>query len=71
MIDHPEAGTAPVTLREGVDRAVVLARRQVIERHRLLRVPLAVWRGGRVVLLDPHDVPLPEVPDSGMPGTSS
>lgn len=66
MIDRPEAANVPETLREGVDRAVIRAHREVIERHRRLGVPLAVWQDGRVVLLDPHEVPLPTVPGDEM-----
>lgn len=66
MIDRVQTDDVPATLREGVDRAVVQARRDVIERHRRLGVSLAVRRDGRVVLLDPRGVPLPNVsPPSG------
>lgn len=71
MIDRPDTGGAPANLRKGVDRAVVQARRDVIERHRQLGVQLAVWRDGQVVLLDPHEVALPQVPADDTPDSAS
>ena len=64
MIDRPRTADSrrPATLRAGVDRAVVQARREVIERHRRLDVPLAIWRDGAVAIVSPHEVPLPELP---------
>lgn len=56
------AGRRPRFLRSGVDRAVVQAHRDVIERHRRLGVPLAIWRDGAVAIVSAHDVPLPELP---------
>jgi hypothetical protein len=48
-------------LRDGpaIDRAIVAARRRVIQRHRQLGVPLAIWRGGQVVEVPPESVELP------------
>jgi hypothetical protein len=48
-------------IRDGtaIDRAIVAARRRVIQRHRRLGVPLAIWRDGRVVEVDPESVELP------------
>jgi hypothetical protein len=48
-------------LRDGtaVDRAIVAARRRVIQRHRQLGVPLAIWSGGKVVEVAPESVELP------------
>ena len=37
---------------------------QIVLRHRRLDLSLAVWRDGRVVLVSPHDVSLPDVPSS-------
>lgn len=39
-----------VVLRDGdaIDRALMAAHRRVIERHRLLGVPLVTWRDGKV-----------------------
>lgn len=62
MIDHSDDSSAAPVLREGVDRAIVRARREVILRHRRLDLPLAVWRDDQVVLVSPHDVPLPGSP---------
>jgi hypothetical protein len=44
---------------ETLDRAIVAARRRVIRQHRLLGVPLAIWRDGRVVEVAPETVDLP------------
>ena len=48
-------------IRDGtaIDRAIVAARRRVIQRHRQLGVPLAIWRDGEVVEVDPESVELP------------
>jgi hypothetical protein len=48
-------------IRDGaaIDRAIVAARRRVIQRHRQLGVPLAIWRGGQVVEVSPESVELP------------
>lgn len=48
-------------LRDGaaIDRAIVAARRRVIQRHRQLGVPLVIWRGGQVVEVPPESVELP------------
>lgn len=53
-------------LRDGaaLDRAIVAARARVIRRHRLLGLPLVVWRDGRVVKLEPGSVELPDVVDA-------
>jgi hypothetical protein len=47
-------------IRDGaaIDRAIVAARRRVIQR-RQLGVPLAIWRGGQVVEVPPESVELP------------
>jgi len=49
-------------IREGtaIDRAIVAARRRVIQRHRQLGVPLVIWRGGQVVEVPPESVELPD-----------
>lgn len=49
-------------LRDGrvVDRAMVAARRRLIQEHRLRGLPLAVWRDGRVVEISPFSIELPE-----------
>ena len=46
-----------------IDRAIVAARRRVIQRHRRLGVPLAIWREGQVVEVPPESVELPADPD--------
>ena len=48
-------------IRDGaaIDRAIVAARRRVIQRHRQLGVPLAIWSGGQVVEVPPESVELP------------
>ena len=48
-------------IRDGtaIDRAIVAARRRVIQRHRQLGVPLVIWRGGQVVEVPPESVELP------------
>lgn len=54
-------------IRDGtaIDRAIVAARRRVIERHRQLGVPLAIWRDGQVVEVAPDSVELPDDPTTG------
>jgi hypothetical protein len=57
-------------VRDGdvLDRAIVAARRRVIQQHRLLRVPLAIWRDGQVVEVESESVELPaEVPGTETP----
>ncbi len=51
-------------IREGtaIDRAIVLAQRRVIRRHRQLGVPLVLWRDGQVVEVPPESVELPADP---------
>ena len=48
-------------IRDGtaIDRAIVAARRRVIQRHRHLGVPLVIWRDGEVVEVAPESVELP------------
>ena len=43
-----------------LERAMRITHARVIRRHRLLNEPLVVVRDGRVELLDPHTVPMPE-----------
>lgn len=54
-----------VAIRDGaaLDRAMVRVHRQVILYHRMLGVPLVMWRDGKVVEVDPETVELPEVPE--------
>jgi hypothetical protein len=44
---------------DALDRAIVAARGRVIRQHRLLRVPLAIWRDGQVVEVASESVELP------------
>lgn len=55
-------------LRDGtlIDQAIVAARRRVIQRHRQLGVPLAIWRGGQVVEVPPESVELPAASGGAM-----
>ena len=48
-------------VRDGhvIDGAIVAARRRVIRQHRLLSVPLAIWRDGKIVEVAPESVELP------------
>jgi predicted ABC-type ATPase len=43
-----------------MERAMRIVHARVIRRHRLLNEPLVVERNGKVLLLDPHTVPMPE-----------
>lgn len=54
-------------IRDGtaIDRAIVAARRRVIQRHRQLGVPLVIWRDGQVVEVAPDSVDLPDDPTTG------
>ena len=49
-------------MRDGkeVDRAMDRAFRRVVERHRLLGLPLVMWRDGRVVRVPAESIRLPE-----------
>jgi hypothetical protein len=42
-----------------VDRAIVRAHAEAVRRHRLLGVPLVIWRDGQVVEVSPDAVPIP------------
>ncbi len=63
--NRPTPQNVEEILRDGsaIDRAIVAAHRRVILRHRQLRVPLAIWRGGEVVEIPPDSVDLPPDPD--------
>lgn len=60
MSRRPSRDIASI-IRDGaaIDQAIVAARRRVIQRHRQLGVPLAIWRGGQVVEVAPESVELP------------
>ncbi len=57
-------------IRDGtaIDRAIVAARRRVIQRHRQLGVPLVIWRDGMVVEVAPDSVDLPDDTPTGTAG---
>lgn len=44
-----------------VDRAVVQAQADVVRRHRLLGIPLVIWRDGQVLETPADQVPIPAV----------
>lgn len=46
--------------RTAVDRAVAEAAHDAVRLHRRHNVPLVSWRDGKVLYVDPWDVPLPE-----------
>ena len=50
MSQRPTRDIASI-IREGsaIDRAMAAAQRRVVLRHRLLGIPLVIWRDGRVV----------------------
>lgn len=43
-----------------IDEAVKLAVREAVLRHKLLGNPIAVWRDGKVVWLQPEEIDLGE-----------
>lgn len=47
---------------DAIDRAIVAAHRRVIRQHRLLGIPLVIWRDGKVVEVAPESVRLPALP---------
>lgn len=51
--------------RTAVDRAVAQAAQDAVRLHRRHNVPLVSWRDGRVVHIDPWEVPLPEDEEGG------
>ena len=44
---------------EALERAIVVAQRRVVLRHRQLGIPIAIWRDGKVVELPAESVELP------------
>lgn len=60
MTQSSQRDTAAV-LRDGsaIDRAIVAAHRRVILKHRMLHLPLVIWRDGQVVEVPPESVELP------------
>jgi hypothetical protein len=41
-----------------IDRALRLGVRDALRRHKLLQQRIAVWKNGRVVILEPHEIPV-------------
>lgn len=62
MTSTPRADIGEI-IRDGsaIDRAIVAARRRVIETHRRLGVPLVVWRDGKVSEISANEVDLADV----------
>jgi hypothetical protein len=56
----------PAIVRDGtaIDQAIERARRRVMQRHRQLGIPLAIWHEGRVVEVPPEDIAALEERDS-------
>jgi Arc/MetJ family transcription regulator len=46
---------------EAVTRALRRAVRDAIRKHKLLGNPIAVWENGKVVIIQPEDIVVPEV----------
>lgn len=60
------ARATEVAIRDGdaLDRAIVAARRRVLRLHRLMGVPVVIWRDGAVVEVAPESVEIPADLDS-------
>ena len=43
-----------------IDEALKQAVREAVLRHKLLGNPIATWRDGKVVWLEPEEIPIPE-----------
>lgn len=46
---------------ERVTRALALASRDALIKHKALGVPIAVWRDGKVVLVPPDEIEVPSL----------
>jgi hypothetical protein len=46
-----------------VDAAMKRGVREALRRHKLLGESIAVWRDGKVVIVPPEEIELPELPD--------
>lgn len=64
----PPSRDIAAIIRDGaaIDRAIIAARRRVIQQHRQLGVPLVIWRDGQVVEVDAESVELPGDDSTGM-----
>ena len=51
-----------------IDEALTRAVREALQRHKQARNPIAVWRDGRVVWIQPEDIPTPEEFDAARRG---
>ncbi|MEO6486976.1 MAG: hypothetical protein ABIO78_03425 [Thermoanaerobaculia bacterium] len=62
MSPAPPADIA-ATIMDGItiERAIVAARRRVVETHRRLGIPLVIWRDGKVVEISAESVDLSEI----------
>ena len=61
QMTEPHAGRAPSERVEDVDRileAMNQAIREALVQHKRLDNPIAVWRDGRVVWIQPEDIPV-------------
>jgi hypothetical protein len=57
---------------DAIDRALAVAYRRTVLRHRRLGAPLVVWQDGRVVEVSADSVALPDVDDAAeAPGTET
>jgi hypothetical protein len=56
VADKPDIATA---FRDGsaIERAMALAVREAIRRHKCLGQSIAVWRDGQVVVVPPEEIP--------------
>ncbi len=46
--------------REGMDRALARAVRQAVLQHKRAGNPVAIWRDGKVVWVNPDEIELPD-----------
>jgi hypothetical protein len=69
MTTSPAPEPLPTERVEDIPRmlkAMRMAVREAVLRHKLLGNPVAVWREGRVVWLQPHEISLtPDEPTAG------
>ena len=45
---------------DALDRAMEAAQREAVRRHRLLGIPVVVWRDGRVAVVAADEIRLPD-----------
>lgn len=63
MIKRPEPGKdIGEIIADGtaLDRAMVAAQRAAVRRHRLLGVPVVIWRDGQVAIVAADEIHLPD-----------